>query len=155
MHIGLFCVVARASNIYVALFRYSLDDDEGWMINCVNKGSSNILSRWVFNDVLDSFQMKGIFWKVIIISVSLVIWKQLGTGAVLLVRTCSRNEYSLRTHMLARLTIHLARHRHSSQYCIILLEQYQVQAFIKRFTCMMEPANLCLVALRKLLDFIL
>ena len=42
-----------------------------------------------------------------IISVSLVIRNQLATVIILLVRTCSRHDYSLRTHMLARLTIHL------------------------------------------------
>jgi len=44
MYIALFCFLVRALNIYVALFRYSVDYDEGRMINCVNEGSSNILA---------------------------------------------------------------------------------------------------------------
>ena len=54
------------------------------------------------------FKRKSIFRKLKINSVSLVIRNQLETGIILLVRTCSRIDYSLRRDMLARLTIHLA-----------------------------------------------
>ena len=54
------------------------------------------------------FKRKSIFRKLKTISVSLLIRNQLETGIILLVRTCSRIDYSLRTHMLARLTIPLA-----------------------------------------------
>ena len=63
------------------------------------------------------FIQKQTFGKTIIISVSLVIKNQLETGVILLVRMSSKYEYSLRTHMLARLTIHLAKCAHGTCKC--------------------------------------
>jgi len=58
------------------------------------------------------FIQKQTFGKTIIISVSLVIKNQLETGVILLVRMSSKYEYSLRTHVLVRLTIHLTKCAH-------------------------------------------
>ena len=73
--------------------------DDGWI---VTTRVHQIFWRAEFSkDYLVPFKRKLIFRNLKIISVSLVIQNQLETGIILLVRTCSRIDYSLRRDMLA------------------------------------------------------